>query len=192
MKPNIKWIFNGFLNPYWNLLTRHQHTAIHPQGFLHLSLSPKSHASWRLLPQNFSPPKTSWPLDSLPTSSWVGYNPELHAPSDLSHTFLFLLLSVQFQFSHSATSNSLWPHGLQPIRLPYPSAIPGVYSNSCSSSRWCHPTISSSVVPFASCLQSFPASGSFPMSQFFPSGGQNIGVSASASVLPVNIQDWFF
>ena len=85
-------------------------------------------------------------------------------------------------------SCSLSPHALQHIRLPCPSPIPGAYSNSCPSSRGCHPAISSSVVPF-SCLQSFPASGSFPMSQFFASGGQRIGVSASASVLPMNIQD---
>ena len=76
-------------------------------------------------------------------------------------------------------------------RPPCPSPTPRVHSNSCPLSRWCHPTISSSVVPFSSCLQSFPASGSFPMSQFFASGGQSIGVSASASVLPTNIQDWF-
>ena len=85
-------------------------------------------------------------------------------------------------------SDSLWPHGLQHTRPPCPSPTPGVSSNSCPSSRWCHPTISSSVVPFSSHLQSFPASGSFQMSQFFALGGQNIGVSAS--VLPMNIQDW--
>ena len=95
------------------------------------------------------------------------------------------------QFSHPAVSNSLQPHGLQHIRLPYPSPIPGACSNSCPLSWWCHPTISSSVIPFSSFLQSFPASGSFPMSQFFTSGGQSIGTSASASVLPMNIQDWF-
>ena len=94
------------------------------------------------------------------------------------------------QFSHSVESDSLWPHGLQHTRLPCPSPTPGGYSNSCPLSQWCHPTISSSVVPF-SCLQSFPASGSFPMSRFIASGGQSIGVSASASVLPMNIQDWF-
>ena len=88
-------------------------------------------------------------------------------------------------------SDSLRPHGLQHARLPCPSSTPRVYSNSCALSRWCHPAISSSVVTFSSCLQSFPASGSFQMSQFFASGGQSIGVSASASVLPVNIQDWF-
>ena len=88
-------------------------------------------------------------------------------------------------------SDSLRPHGLQHARLPCPSPAPGVYPNSCPSSRWCHPTISSSVIPFSSCLQSFPVSGSSPMSQFFASGGQSIGVSASASVLPMNIQDWF-
>ena len=85
----------------------------------------------------------------------------------------------------------LRPHGLQHARLPCPSPTPRAYSNSCPSSQWCHPTISSSVVPFSSCLQSFPASGSFPTSQFFTSGGQSIGVSVSASVLPMNIQDWF-
>ena len=88
-------------------------------------------------------------------------------------------------------SDSLQPHGLQQARLPCPSPTPGAYSNSCPSHRWCHPTISSSVIPFSSLLQSFPASGSFPGSQFFISDGQRIGVSASASVLPVNIQDWF-
>ena len=87
-------------------------------------------------------------------------------------------------------SNSLWLHGLQHAKLPRPSPTPGVYSNSCPLSWWCHPTISSSVIPFSSCLQSFPASGSFPVSQSFASGGQSIGVSASASVLPMNIQDW--
>ena len=88
-------------------------------------------------------------------------------------------------------SASLRPHGPQHTRHPCPSPNPGVYSNSCPLSWWCHPTISSSVGPFSSCLHSFSASGSFPMSQFFVSGGQSIGVSAWASVLPVNIQDWF-
>ena len=88
-------------------------------------------------------------------------------------------------------SNSLWPHGLQHTRLPCPSPTPRACSNSCPLSWWCHPTISSSVVSSFSCLQSFPASGSFPMSQFFTSGGQSIGASALASVLPMNIQDWF-
>ena len=88
--------------------------------------------------------------------------------------------------------DSLWPHGLQHTRLPCPSSTPRVYSNSCPLSRWCHPTISSCVVPFFSCLQSFPASGSFQMSQHFTSGGQSIGVSVSASVFPVTIQDWWW
>ena len=95
-----------------------------------------------------------------------------------------------FQFSCSVLSDSLWPHGLQHARPPCPSPTPGVHSNSCPLSRWCHPTISSSVVPFSFCPQSFPASGSFQMSQFFVSGGQSIGVSASISVLPMNTQDW--
>ena len=95
------------------------------------------------------------------------------------------------QFSHSVMSSSLQPHGLKNARLPCPSPTSRAYSNSCPSSRWCHPTISSSVNPFSSHLQSFPASGSFPMSQFFISGGQIIGASASTSVLTMNIQDWF-
>jgi len=97
----------------------------------------------------------------------------------------------EVQFSHSVTSNSLRSHGLQNARPPCPSPTPRAHSNSCPLSWWCHPTISSSVDPFSSCLQFFPASGSFPMSQFFTSGGQSIGVSASASVIPMNIQDWF-
>ena len=96
------------------------------------------------------------------------------------------------QHSHSVVSNTLWPHGLQHTRLPCPSPIPRACPNSCPLSRWCHPIISSSVFPFSSCLQSFPASRSFPMSQFFASGGQSIGASVSPSVLPINIQDWFY
>ena len=92
--------------------------------------------------------------------------------------------------SHSVVSNSLWPHGLQHTRPFCPLPTPGVYPNSGPLSRWCHPTISSSVSPFSSRLQSFPASGSVQMSQFFASGGQIIGVSASTSVLPMNTQDW--
>ena len=92
---------------------------------------------------------------------------------------------------HSVVFNSLQPHELQHARPPCWSPTLGVYSNSCSLSRWCHPTISSSVGPFSSCLQSIPASGSFQMRQLFASDGQSIGVSTSASVLPMNIQDWF-
>ena len=95
------------------------------------------------------------------------------------------------QLSCSVVSDSLWPHGLQHARLPCPSPTPRACSNSCPLSWWYHPTISSPVVPFSPCLQSFPASGSFQMSQLFASGGQSIGASASVSVLPVNIQDWF-
>ena len=99
-------------------------------------------------------------------------------------------LCPQHQFSHSVMSDSLWPHELPHIRLPGPSPTPRAGSNSCPLSQWCHPAISTSLVPFFSCLQSFPASGSFPLSQFFTPGGQGIGVSALASVLPMNIQDW--
>ena len=95
------------------------------------------------------------------------------------------------QFSLSVMSKSLRSHGLQHDKFPCPSPTPRVYSNSCLSSWWCHPTISSPVVPFSSCLQHFPTSGSFHMSQLFTSGGQSIGVPATATVLPMNIQDWF-
>ena len=95
------------------------------------------------------------------------------------------------QFSHSVMSDSLRPHGLQHAGPPCPSTTPGVYSNSWPLGQWCHTTISSFVIPFSSHFQSFPASGSFQMSQFFASDGQSIGVSASTSVLSINIQDWF-
>ena len=95
------------------------------------------------------------------------------------------------QFSRSVESDSLQPHESQHARPPCPSPTPRVYSNSCPSSQWCHPVISSSVVPFSSCPQCLPASGSFPMSQLFAWGGQSIGVSVSASVLPMSTQDWF-
>ena len=95
------------------------------------------------------------------------------------------------QFSHSVIPDSLLPHGLQHTRPPCPSPAPRVHPNPCPVTQWCHPTISSSVVPFSSCPRSSPASGSFQMSQSFASGGQSIGVLASASVLPMNIQDWF-
>ena len=95
------------------------------------------------------------------------------------------------QFGSVPQSLTLWPHGLQHSRLPCHSPTTGACSNSCPLSRGCHPTISSSVIPFSSCLHSFPVSGSFSMSQFFALGGQSIGVPASASVLPMNIQDWF-
>ena len=104
---------------------------------------------------------------------------------------LVTLYSISVQFSSPVVSDSLRPHGLQHTRLPCPSPTPGACSNSCPLSWWCHPTISSSVIPFSSCLQSFPASGSFPTSQLFASGGWNIGATASASVLPMDIQDWF-
>ena len=100
------------------------------------------------------------------------------------------MMEYSVQFHHSVVSNSLWPHGLQQARPPCPSPAPGVYSNSCPLSRWCHPAILSSVIPFSCRLQSFPASGSFQMSQLFVSGGQSIRVSVSTSILSMNIQDW--
>ena len=129
---------------------------------------------------------------SLPSRRWTVFINMSNAILE----FHCLVIGVWFQFSsvhfsHSVMSNSLWPHGLRHTRPPCPSPAAGVYSNSCPLSRWCHPTISSPVIPFSSHLHSFPASGSFPVSQFFASGGHRTGVSASASVLPINIQDWF-
>ena len=120
------------------------------------------------------------------SSDWIIF---ISGKQIFNTTNVFQFSSVQF--SRSVMSNSLQPHGLQNARPPCPSPTPRAYSNSCPLSRWCHPIISSSVVPFSSHLQSFPASGSFQMSQFFASGGQSIGVSASPSILPTNIQDWF-
>ena len=117
------------------------------------------------------------------TSNFFAGSTELDSASEL------WVCQPSVQFSHSVVSKSLRPYGLQHARLPYPSPTPGAYSHSCSSSQWGNPIISSSVVPFSSHLQSFPASGSFS-SQLFASGGQSIGVSASASVLPMNSQDW--
>ena len=103
----------------------------------------------------------------------------------------FTSFPTSVQFSHIVMSDSLWPHGLWHARLLCPSQSLGAYSNSCPLHQWCHSTVLSSVIPFSSRLQSFPAWGSFPVSQFFASDSQRIGVSASASVLPVNIQSWF-
>ena len=145
--------------------------------------------------QYYTFPERKYPhiwKDCHHTEYYSDYNDitlEIKNPYPFLKTHKPILSSVHF--SRSVVSNSLRPCGLQHTRPPYPSPTPEVYSNSCPLSQWCHPTISSSVIPFSSCLQSFPASGSFPMSQFFASGGQSIGVSASVSVLPMNIQDWF-
>ena len=130
--------------------------------------------------------------------SLVSYNPCGLKESDMTEylhmTSSYLLLLQNFvtsvQFSRSVMSDSLQPHELQHTRPPCPSPTPRVYTNPCLSSWWCHPTISSSIVSFSSCLQSFPATGFFQMSQLFASGGQSIGVSASTSVVPMNTQDW--
>ena len=127
-------------------------------------------------------------MGRLRTQFWLTWN-FIHNLWSL----LILLLQTFFNLlllSRSVMSDSLQPHELQHARLPCPSLSPGVCTNSCPLNWWCHPTISSSVIPFSSCPQSFPASGSFQMSQLFTSGGQSIGVSASASVLPMNTQDW--
>ena len=116
--------------------------------------------------------------------------PVIH-PSYYISLFAYLFFKeVSVQFSHSVVSNSLRPPELKHARPPRPSPTAGVYPNPCPLSRWCHPIISSSVIPFSSCPQSFPASGSFQMSQLFASGGQSTGVSASTSVLPMKTQDW--
>ena len=122
-------------------------------------------------------------MSNVPTGVSVAFTQRSYADSQRSFSSI--------QFSHSVVSDFLWPHESQHTRPPCPSPTPGVYPNSRPLSWWCHPTILSSVVPFSSYLQSFPASGSFPMSQLFDSGGHIIGPWASASVLPMNIQDWF-
>ena len=126
------------------------------------------------------------PVATAESSKFAGI---LSAALEQHHLLGFKISSVQF--SRSVMSNSLQLHGLQYSRPPCPSPTPRVYSNSCSLSQWGHPTISSFIDPFSSCLLSFPASGFFQMSQFFASGGQSTRVSASRSVLPMNIQDWF-
>ena len=140
--------------------------------------------------------RIGWSAEEIPRHRakqlWTS-NPEasLFQEGERIFSAIYWMFISSIQFSQLVMSDSLWPHGLQLARLPCPSPTPEVYSNSCPLSRWCHPTISSSVVPFSSCLQSFPASELFfPRNQFFEWGGQRIGVSASASVLPMNIQDW--
>ena len=128
-------------------------------------------------------------MHKMPTNSTPTPWPS-HKIVFIPYLFSFMWKINSVQFSRSVVSDSLRPHGLQHARPPCPSPTPRVYSNSCPLSQWCHPTISSSVVPFSFRLQSFPASGSFPMSQSFASGGQSIGASASASVLPMNTLDW--
>ena len=147
-------------------------------------------------------PTDIFSVHDLQDDSWENFFSSIYSEKILSRSFIFkrkkleyssisINLHMQHQFSCSVVSSSLWYHGLQHTRPPCPSPTPGHCSNSCPSGQWWHPNISSSVIPFSSCLQSFPASGSFPINQFFASGGQSIGVSASASVLPMNIKDWF-
>ena len=146
--------------------------------------------SWKSRISHFFPP--------LLTSLLCTFsNPYSLSLTDYDYTIILLdessVFYIQFssvQFTCSVMSDSLRPHELQHARPPCPSPTPRVYPNACPLSWWCHPTISSSVVPFSSCPQSFLASGSFQMSQLFPSGGQGLGVSASTSVLPMNTQDW--
>ena len=181
--------------------------------FLALEWLPKAQADARVPSPALVLPHLLWSLKVWSRDlDWLASSPSAHLPLLLTwHGWLHDALKVNgikifagafglrhfiygfssVKFSRSVMSDSLWPHGLQHARSPYPSPTPGVYPNSCPLSQWCHPTISSSVSPFSSRLQSFPASGFFQMSQFFTSGGQNIGVSASTSVLPKSIQDWF-
>ena len=128
--------------------------------------------------------EVQWLRLHAPNARDAGLIPDQGAK--ISHT----LGQSSVQFSRSVVSDSLRPHESQHARPPCPSPTPGVYPNSCPSSQWCHPAISSSVIPFFSCPQSFPASGSFPMSQLFAWGCQSVGVSASTSVLPMSTQDW--
>ena len=131
------------------------------------------------------------PSDILTTTSWEVLSHSCPTKPLLNTWPTESVRDISVQFSHSVMSDSVQPHEPQHTRPPCPSPTPGVDPNSCSLSQWYHLTISSSVVPFSSCLQSFPTSGSFQMSQLFAWGGQSIGVSASTSVLPMNTQDWF-
>ena len=152
---------------------------------------------WKTLPlTSFIFPEHISRLEKLPYSfTLIAMSRILYMLSNFSNEKLelgrYLGSILLLLFSCSVMSDSLLLHRLQHTRFPCPPPSPGAYSNSCPLSWWCCPTISASVAPVSSCLQSFPASGSFPMSQFFASGDQSIGASASASVLPMNIQDWF-
>ena len=138
--------------------------------------------------QNVNQHSASFTEKSSCKKEWREINIMLRTGKNRLHKMVVQFSSVQF--SHSVVSDCLQPHEPQHARPPCPSPAPGVYPNSCPLSQWCHPTISSSVIPFSSCPQSFPASGSFQMSQLFASGAQSIRVSASTSVLPMNTQDW--
>ena len=134
------------------------------------------------------------PMDwSIRSVYWYGFR--FYTVSKMNfYNYLEKVINIyfcSFQFSCSVVSDSLWPHESQHARPPCPSPTPRVHPNSCASSRWCHPAISYSVIPFSSCPQSLPAAGSFPMSQLFEWGSQSIGVTASASIIPMNTQDWF-
>ena len=153
---------------------------------LSMGLSRQEHWSGLPYPQREDLPNPGIPPVSLCLLYWQVGSLPLGPPGKPAYKFI-LFSSVQF--SHSVMSDSLWPHGLQHTRLPCPSPTPRACS--CPSSQWCHPTVSSSVVPFSSCLQSSLATGSFPMNQLFTSGGQSIGALFSATVFPMNIWNWF-
>ena len=176
------WLRHSHRMGYWALWTQICLLSAHCRIIRRVSFTLYKHCDVAPSPKKHGP------------ESWAGNTLILIVHTEKLEYQNWKVIPVQFSsvhFSHSVMSDSLRPHGLQHARPPCPSPTPRVYSNSCPLSRWCHPTISSSVVPFSSCLQSFPASGSFQMSQHFASGGQSIGVSASTSVLPMSIQNWF-
>ena len=129
-------------------------------------------------------------IQDLTACTLFGLSIRKFGPGKETHSRISIMMRLNIQFSHSVVSDSLWPHESQHTRPPCPSPTPGVHSNSCPSSQSCHPAISSFVIPFSSCPQSLPASGSFLISQLFAWGGQSIGVSALVSILPMNTQDW--
>ena len=145
---------------------------------------------WLLTPISVFSSHTNPPTGQLPSTLFIEANLLLSLSLFPINGSNLSIVKLRVQFSHSVVSYFLWPHGLQHAKLLCPSPTAKACSNLCPSSQWCHPTILSSVAPFF-CLQSFPASGAFQISQFFTSGGQTIGISASASVLPMNIQGWF-
>ena len=210
--PCLEWkIYDGSLRCLGVDASCHLDPSLHVVSH-HPAGSPDVLRQWREQHRK-AKPEAARPLETLTPHSCIFTSTVLYWPSKSQSQFTFkiqyrnkllwggaakkcvaILYLPKFssvQFSRSVVSYYLQPHGLKHARLPCPSPTLGACSNSCPSSQWCHPTISSSVIPFSSHLQTFPASGAFPMSQFFATGGQSIAVSTSVSVLPMNIQDWF-
>ena len=192
MKPQIYWLLKWHKH-----YTTHTHTHTgarthtHTQACTHTAKRKKKQRPHSKMLFNISKPENVPPYSKRTKTKLICHiNQCKRAKLDLKIIALTPKPNNSVQFSHSVMSDSLWPHESQHTRPSCPPSTPGVYPNSCPSSQWCHPAISSSVILFSSCPQSLPASGSFPMSQLFARGGQSTEVSALASVFPKNTQDW--